>query len=163
MIQTRYFSSYKFIYKFNQEILKMKLKIQRISDVPLPNYAHPGDAGLDLYSAEDYVLKAGERKLISTGVKIAVPLGYEAQIRPKSGLAVKYGLSIVNTPGTIDSGYRGAVGVICINHGQEDIKIEKNKKIAQMIINKVENAEIEEVDELDDTSRGEGGFGSTGH
>lgn len=141
----------------------MKIRIQRISDVPLPKYAHPGDAGLDIYSAGDHVLKPGERKLISTGIKIAVPIGYEAQIRPKSGLAIKHGLSIVNTPGTIDSGYRGEVGIICINHGQEDIKIQKNNKIAQMIINKVEKADIEEVDELDDTSRGEGGFGSTGH
>ncbi len=141
----------------------MKLKIQRISDVPLPSYAHPGDAGLDIYSAEDYILKPGERKLISTGIKIAVPLGYEAQIRPKSGLAIKHGLSIVNSPGTIDAGYRGEVCIIAINHGQEDIKIQKNNKIAQMVINKVEKADIEEVDELDNTSRGEGGFGSTGH
>jgi len=98
----------------------MKIQMQREDkEVTLPNYAHPGDAGLDLYSAESLVLKPGERKVISTGVKMAVPNGYEAQIRPKSGLAAKHGISVVNTPGTIDAGYRGIVGVILINHGQE--------------------------------------------
>ena len=128
----------------------------------MPSYAHEGDAGMDIYSAHDAVLKPGERKLIGTGIKIAVPVGYEAQIRPKSGLALKHGLSIVNTPGTVDSGYRGEVGVIIINLGQEDYIIKKNTKIAQMVINKVEHAEVEEVNVLDDTSRNEGGFGSTG-
>jgi dUTP pyrophosphatase len=141
----------------------MKLQIQRVvEDVKLPNYAHPGDAGMDLFAAEEYILKPGERTLVNTGIKIALPVGYEAQVRPKSGLALKHGISIVNTPGTVDAGYRGLVGVIAINHGTEDFKIEKNQKIAQMIINKVETADIEEVKELDDTSRGEGGFGSTG-
>ena len=140
----------------------MKLKIQRVGEVTLPNYAHPGDAGMDLYSAEEHVLKPGERKLIPTGIKIALPSGYEAQIRPKSGLALKHGISIVNTPGTIDEGYRGIVGVIAINHGDVEFKVEKNSKIAQMVINKVETLEIEEVDSLEDTKRGEGGFGSTG-
>ena len=141
----------------------MKLKVQRVVEgVKLPSYAHQGDAGMDLFAAEEYILKPGERKLVNTGVKIALPVGYEAQIRPKSGLALKHGISIVNTPGTVDSGYRGLVGVIAINHGAEEFKIEKNQKIAQMIINKVESAEVEEVPELDETSRGEGGFGSTG-
>lgn len=140
----------------------MKLKIQRVEDVKLPGYAQPGDAGMDLYSAEECVLKPGERRLISTGIKIALPTGYEAQVRPKSGLALKYGISIVNTPGTIDEGYRGIVGVIAINHGDKEFKVEKNSKIAQMIINKVERLQIEEVKELDSTQRGEGGFGSTG-
>jgi dUTP pyrophosphatase len=141
----------------------MKLQIQREDkEVTLPNYAHPGDAGLDLFSAENCVLKPGERKIVATGVRIALPVGYEAQVRPKSGLAAKHGISVVNTPGTIDAGYRGLVGVILINHGTEDFAVEKNMKIAQMVINKVENAEIEEVDSLDETSRGEGGFGSTG-
>jgi dUTP pyrophosphatase len=141
----------------------MKIQMQREDkEVTLPNYAHPGDAGLDLYSAESLVLKPGERKVVSTGVRMAMPHGYEAQIRPKSGLAAKYGISVVNTPGTIDAGYRGIVGVILINHGQEDFAVEKNMKIAQMVVNKVENAEIEEVENLDETSRGEGGFGSTG-
>ena len=140
----------------------VELKVQRISDVKIPQYAHKGDSGMDLFSAIDCVLKSGERKLIPAGIKIAVPLGYEAQVRPKSGLALKYGISVVNTPGTIDAGYRGEVGVILINHGKEDFKIEKDSKIAQLVINKVEQAEIEEVESLDDTSRGDGGFGSTG-
>ncbi len=140
----------------------MKIKIQKIADVPLPKYAHPGDAGMDLYSAEDVVLKVGERKIVSSGIKIAVPEGYEAQVRPKSGLASNHGITVLNTPGTIDAGYRGIIGVIMINHSNEDFKIEKGMKIAQMIINKIETAEIEEVPELDKTKRGEGGFGSTG-
>jgi len=140
----------------------IKVKIKKLKDVKTPSYAHKGDAGVDLYSAEDYILKPMERKLVSTGIKIAVPLGYEAQVRPKSGLAIKHGISIVNTPGTIDSGYRGEVCVIAINLGNEDYKIEKNSKIAQMVFKKVEEAELEEVEELDDTTRGEGGFGSTG-
>jgi len=142
----------------------IKVKIKKIKDnAILPKYAHEGDAGVDLYSTEDYTLKPGERTLVSTGIKIAVPQGYEAQVRPKSGLALNHGISICNTPGTIDAGYRGEVGVIAINHSNEEFKIEKGKKVAQMIFNKVEQAEFEEVDELESTTRGEGGFGSTGH
>ena len=142
----------------------IKVKIKKIKDnAIMPKYAHEGDAGVDLYSSEDYLLNPGKRILVSTGIKIAIPPGYEAQVRPKSGLALNHGISIVNTPGTIDCEYRGEVGVIAINLGKEDFKIEKGKKIAQMIFNKVEEAEFEEVDELEDTKRGEGGFGSTGH
>jgi len=142
----------------------IKVKIKKIKDnAIIPKYAHKGDAGVDLYPTEDYLLKPGERTLVSTGIKIAVPEGYEAQVRPKSGLALNHGISVCNTPGTIDAGYRGEVGVIAINHSNEDFKIEKGKKIAQMIFNKVEGAEFEEVDDLDNTSRGDGGFGSTGH
>ena len=140
----------------------MKLKIQKTADVPLPKYAHEGDAGMDLYSAEYLVLKPGERKVVSAGIKIAVPEGYEAQIRPKSGLTLNHGITVLNTPGTIDAGYRGTVGVILINHSNEDFKIEKGSKIAQIVINKIETVEVEEVEELDETKRGEGGFGSTG-
>ena len=141
----------------------VKVKIKKIKeDAIVPKYAHEGDAGVDLYSAEEYLLKAGERVLVSTGIKIAVPMGFEAQVRPKSGLALKHGVSVCNTPGTVDSGYRGEVGVIAINHGNEDFKIDKGKKIAQMVIKKVEAAEFEEVDELEESARGEGGFGSTG-
>jgi len=141
----------------------LKIKIQKIEENnKLPSYAHPGDAGMDLYSAESVVLKPGERRIVSAGFKMALPHGYEAQIRPKSGLAAKHGISVVNTPGTVDAGYRGIVGVILINHGQEDFSIEKDMKMAQMVINKVEYADVEEVAELDDSSRGEGGFGSTG-
>jgi len=142
----------------------IKVDIKKTKDnAIIPKYAHHGDAGVDLYSTEDYTLKPGERVLVSTGIKIAIPKGYEAQVRPKSGLALKHGISIVNTPGTIDCEYRGEIGIITINLGQEDFKIEKGKKIAQMILNKVEEAEFEEVDELDNTKRGDGGFGSTGH
>jgi dUTP pyrophosphatase len=141
----------------------MKLKIQRtVDDIKMPNYANPGDAGMDIYSSVSMVLKPGEHKLIPTGIKIALPKGHEAQIRPKSGLALKHGLSIVNTPGTIDEGYRGEIGVIVINHGKEDFEVKKNEKIAQMVINKVECLEVEEVENLDQTDRGEGGFGSSG-
>lgn len=142
----------------------IKVRIKKINEnAVIPKYAHKGDAGVDLYSAEDYLLKPGERILVSTGIKMAIPQGYEAQVRPKSGLALKHGVTVCNTPGTVDSSYRGEVGCIMINLGNEDFKIEKGKKIAQIIFNKVEEAEFEEVDELDETTRGEGGFGSTGH
>lgn len=141
----------------------MKIKIKKLrEDAVTPKYACEGDAGVDLYSCEDYVLNPGERVLVSTGLSIALPIGFEAQIRPKSGLALKYGLSIVNSPGTIDAGYRGEVGVIVINHGNEVFRIEKGKKIAQMIINKVEQVDFEQVDELEESERRERGFGSTG-
>ena len=142
----------------------INIKIKKIKEnAVIPKYAHEGDAGVDLYSTEDYLLKPGERILVSTGIQIAIPKCYEAQIRPKSGLALKEGLSIVNTPGTIDSPYRGEICIIAINLGQQDIKIEAGKKVAQMVFNKIEEAGFEEVDELDDTKRGAGGFGSTGH
>lgn len=128
----------------------------------IPKYAKDGDAGVDLRSTEKYVLKPGERTLVSTGLKIAVPEGYEAQIRPRSGLAIKNGISLVNTPGTIDAGYRGEIGVIVINHGQEEFVIEEGMRICQMVINKFEHVTFEEVTELDKTERGEGGFGHSG-
>ncbi|MFT4297966.1 MAG: dUTP diphosphatase [Candidatus Woesearchaeota archaeon] len=141
----------------------MNVKITKIKEnAIIPKYAKPGDAGVDLCSTENYNLKPGERCLVSTGIKIALPDGYEAQVRPRSGLALKNGISIVNTPGTIDSCYRGELGVIVINHGQEEFKIEQGMRIAQMIINKVEQAEFQEVEELDKTERGEGGFGHSG-
>lgn len=128
----------------------------------LPDYAHPGDAGVDLYAAEDHVLKPGERVLAPTGIAVAIPDGHEGQVRPKSGLALKYGLSVVNTPGTVDAGYRGEVGVILINLGQEIVEVRRGQKIAQMVFAKVECASFEVVEKLGDTSRGAGGFGSTG-
>jgi len=143
-------------------VRKIKLKIKKLISVKTPSYATPNDAGLDLYSPDNETIKQGERLLIPMGIKIAVPIGYEAQIRPKSGLALKHGISILNTPGTIDSGYRGEIGIILVNFGESDFIIEKGMKIAQMIINKIEQVEIEEVDELDTTERNEGGFGSTG-
>lgn len=141
----------------------LRIKIKKIKESAiLPHYAHEGDAGVDLYSTEDYVLRPGQIVLVSTGLSMAIPKGYEGQVRPKSGLALKHGISVCNSPGTIDSGYHGEIGVISINHSNEEFKIEKGIKIAQMIFNKVEEAEFEEVEELDNTKRGEEGFGSTG-
>ena len=141
----------------------MKLKIKKLYDQAiLPSYAHEGDAGMDLFSAHDYVLAPGDRTLVETGISVEVPEGYELQIRPRSGLALKHGLSIVNSPGTIDSGYRGQVGVILINHGQEVYEVRTGDKIAQGVMSKIERVVIEEVEQLSDTSRGTGGFGSTG-
>lgn len=140
----------------------VRIKIKKIKpNAIIPSYSNDGDSGVDLYSCEEYVLKPGERCLVSTGLKIEIPRGYEAQIRPKSGLALNHGISVCNTPGTIDASYRGEVGVIAINHGQNEFKIERGKKIAQMIIAKVEKAEFVESD-LNSTVRGESGFGSTG-
>ena len=111
------------------------LKIVKIhEDAIIPNYAHEGDAGLDVYSVEEKTLEPGERALIKTGIKIQLPKGTEAQMRPRSGLAIKNGISLVNSPGTIDEGYRGEIGVIVINHGQETFKVEKGMKICQMVI-----------------------------
>ena len=128
----------------------------------IPSYAYPGDAGMDLFSTDNYLIKPSKRLLISTGIAVEIPEGYELQIRPRSGLALKKGISIVNTPGTLDSGYRGEIGVILINHGEEDFGINEGDKIAQAVLNKIEIAEVEEVEELSETRRGSGGFGSTG-
>ncbi len=145
-------------------VVKMvfKVKIRKIADVKTPFYTHRGDSGVDLYATEDYLVKPMERKLIATGIKIAVPYGYEAQIRPKSGLALEHGISHANCVGTIDSSYRGEIKIPVINFGDKPFKIEKGKKIGQMVFTKVEEAIFEEVDELDETTRNENGFGSTG-
>jgi dUTP pyrophosphatase len=146
-----------------KKVILLELKVKKIhEDAKIPSYAHEGDAGMDLYSVQNELLEAGETKLIATGLKIAVPKGFEAQIRPKSGLAANHKITVLNAPGTIDSGYRGEVKVILCNLGKKEFKIEKGKKIAQMVLNKIEEAVIEEVEELDETSRNEGGFGSTG-
>lgn len=133
-----------------------------VPDAVLPAYAHPGDAGMDLCSAESLVVPPGGRALVHTGLKMALPPGYEAQVRPRSGLALKRGVTVLNTPGTIDEGYRGEVGVILANFGECDFAVEKGDRIAQMVVAPVTRAEVAEVDELDATDRGEGGFGSTG-
>jgi len=140
-----------------------KLKVKRISDnAKLPEYAHPGDAGMDVFSNEEKLIRTGESALIKTGIKIELPANTEAQVRPRSGLSLKEGITVLNTPGTIDEGYRGEVGVILINHSKKDFLITEGMKIAQMVISPVYQAEVIEVDELSDTHRGEGGFGSTG-
>jgi len=134
-------------------------------DLPLPAYATAGSAGMDLHAAIDaaVVLEPGRRSLISAGIRIALPEGFEAQIRPRSGLAVKHGLGMVNSPGTIDSDYRGVVKVPLINLGQEAVTINRGDRIAQMVIAPVIRAEWEEVDDVDlpETLRGDGGFGHT--
>ena len=142
--------------------MAIKIKMQKISDVPTPSYAHKGDSGVDLHAAEDYVLKPMERKLIPTGLKLEIPYGYEGQVRPKSGLALNHGISHANAVGTIDSSYRGEIKVPLINLSNKSYKIEKGKKIAQLILAKVEEAVFEETDKLEETTRNEGGFGSTG-
>ncbi|MBD1875980.1 dUTP diphosphatase [Nodosilinea sp. FACHB-131] len=141
----------------------MKLKIKKIHDLAiLPSYAHLGDAGLDLCSIDDVDIAAGDATLIHTGIAIELPPGTEAQIRPRSGLALKHSVTVLNTPGTIDEGYRGEVGVILINHGKHSFQVVKDMKIAQMVIKPVLQVEIEEIDELTQTQRGPQGFGSTG-
>ncbi|MBI2649797.1 dUTP diphosphatase [Candidatus Woesearchaeota archaeon] len=140
----------------------LKVKIKKTADVKTPFYAHKGDAGVDLYAAEDYLLKPMERKLVGTGIRIAIPYGYEAQIRPKSGLALEHGISHANSVGTIDSCYRGEIKIPMINLSDKAYKIEKGKKIGQMVFAKVEEAVFEEIDELEETTRNEQGFGSTG-
>lgn len=133
------------------------------SDLPLPSYAHEGDAGLDLYAAEDATLRPGERALIPTGIRIALPEGHAGFVQPRSGLAIRQGLSLVNTPGLIDSHYRGEIKVIAINlDPQTPIQIRKGDKIAQLVVQGVVRVEPLEVHTLDETARGEGGFGSTG-
>jgi dUTP pyrophosphatase len=141
----------------------MTLKVMRLhNQAQLPHYAHAGDAGLDLFSVVEKTLQPGESKLIATGVAIALPPNTEAQVRPRSGLALKHGITVLNTPGTIDEGYRGEIGVILINHSQQPFQVHCGMKIAQMVIASVLQVTVQEVDQLDQTPRGEGGFGSTG-
>lgn len=143
------------------------LQVKRLrpeSQLPLPTYMTTSAAGMDLYAdlAEDLVLQPGARTLVPTGIAIALPEGYEAQIRPRSGLALKHGIALVNAPGTIDPDYRGEIGVILINHGSEPFTIRKGERIAQMIFAPFARALFRVTDELDDTARGDGGFGHTG-
>ncbi|NMS90004.1 dUTP diphosphatase [Clostridioides difficile] len=139
------------------------LKVKKLNDEAIiPNFAHKGDAGMDLYSIEEVVIPSGETKLIKTGICIELPAMTEAQVRPRSGLALKHSITVLNTPGTIDEGYRGELKIILINHGKNDFKVEKHMKIAQMIVKPIYEIDIEEVKELSDSERGKGGFGSTG-
>ena len=142
-----------------EQLIKFK---KLYEDVTLPNYAHKEDAGMDIYSNEETVIKSGSWGLVKTGFCMELPSGYEAQVRSKSGLALKSGIFVLNSPGTVDENYRGEVGVILMNVSKEDYIISKNQKIAQMVINKVEHFETIEVKEVSETDRGEGGFGSTG-
>jgi dUTP pyrophosphatase len=141
----------------------MVLRFRRIHpDAVLPAYAHPSDAGMDVRSVDDLVITPGRRALVHTGLVMALPPMYEAQVRPRSGLALKNGITVLNTPGTIDSGYRGEVGVILANFGEEDFVVRKGDKIAQIVIAPVTQPVIEETETVDETDRGAGGFGSTG-
>lgn len=133
-------------------------------DIPLPTLAHPDDAGYDLYSRVDIRLAPGQRALIPTGVALAIPPGYAGFVQPRSGLALRHGISIVNTPGLIDAGYRGEVKVTLINHDPtHEVIIQRKDKICQLVIQKVETARFRQVQELEATQRGPDGFGSTGY
>jgi len=143
----------------------VKVQILRLGngkDLPLPAYATAGSAGLDLRAADAFTLKPGERALVPTGIAIALPQGFEAQVRPRSGLAVKHGVTVLNAPGTIDADYRGEIKVPMINHGSDDFVIARGDRIAQMVIAPVTIAALTEVDRLEETERGSGGFGSSG-
>ncbi|KGR92340.1 deoxyuridine 5'-triphosphate nucleotidohydrolase [Ureibacillus massiliensis 4400831 = CIP 108448 = CCUG 49529] len=143
--------------------MNYKVNIKRIHDkAKMPLQANPGDAGMDLYSIETVEIPAGEARLIKTGIKIELPKGTEAQIRPRSGLALKHSITVLNSPGTIDEGYRGEIGVILINHGKESFIVEQSMRIAQMVIQTVPKVQLIEVDELSETERGTAGFGSSG-
>lgn len=133
-------------------------------DLPLPAYATEGASGMDLYAdvKKEEVVKPGDIRLISAGIYISIPQGYEAEIRPRSGLALKHGITLVNTPGTIDSDYRGLISIILTNLGKRDFAIKRGDRIAQMVFKSVERAELYEADELDNTVRSVGGFGHTG-
>jgi dUTP pyrophosphatase len=132
-------------------------------DLPLPAYAHPGDAGADLVTAVDVTLQPGERALVPTGIAMAVPDGYVALVHPRSGLAARHGLSIVNTPGTIDAGYRGEVKVLLVNlDPREPVELRRGDRVAQLVFQRVEQAAFAEVEVLPESVRGQGGYGSTG-
>jgi len=141
------------------EIIKLK---KENKDAILPFYAHKEDAGMDLFSVEEKVIKAKTFALCKTGFSMELPSGYEAQVRSKSGLSLKSGIIVLNSPGTIDENYRGEIGVILMNVSDVDYKVEKNQKIAQMVINKVEHFDMVEVTEISESTRGVNGFGSTG-
>ncbi len=143
----------------------VKVRVKRLPNgvgLELPRYATEGAAGMDVVSAETVTLAPGARHPVATGLALAIPQGYEIQVRPRSGLALKHGVTVPNTPGTIDSDYRGELKVIMINHGAEPFPIARGDRVAQLVLAPVTQAAWDEVDELEETARGEGGFGSTG-
>lgn len=145
--------------------LKVEVCVKRLNHgagLPLPDYTTLGAAGMDICAAESLILRAGKRHAVATGFAFAIPDGYEVQVRPRSGLALKHGITCLNTPGTIDSDYRGEVKVILANLGEDDFQITKGDRIAQIVVAPVTHAAMVEVDEIDETLRGTGGFGSTG-
>jgi dUTP pyrophosphatase len=144
---------------------KVQVKVKRLNHgagLPLPTYASEGAAGMDVCAAESLTLKVGKRHAVATGFAFAIPAGYEIQVRPRSGLALKHGITCLNTPGTVDSDYRGEVKVILANLGDDDFAIQRGDRIAQLVVAPVIHAAMVEVDALDETVRGAGGFGSTG-
>ena len=145
-------------------IVDLQIQVVRLDpDLPVPAYAHPGDAGADLVAAVDVQLAPGERALVPTGIAIALPEGYVALVHPRSGLAARHGLSIVNSPGTIDAGYRGEIKVLLVNHDpREPIELRRGDRIAQLVVQRFERAQFVEVDTLPESVRGAGGYGSTG-
>ncbi|HSM91445.1 MAG TPA: dUTP diphosphatase [Anaeromyxobacteraceae bacterium] len=146
--------------------MNVKVRLRRVAQrgppLELPRYETAGSAGLDLRADEPVALAPGERRLVPTGLAVEIPYGYEGQVRPRSGLALRLGVGMVNAPGTIDSDYRGEVGVILVNHGREPVSFARGERIAQLVIAAVARAELVLVDELADSDRGAGGFGSTG-
>lgn len=145
--------------------IEVPVRIRRLPHghgLPLPEYATAGAAGMDVVAAEPLILRPGMRHAVATGFAVAIPPGYEIQVRPRSGLALKHGISVPNTPGTVDSDYRGEVKVILINHSDDNFTIARGDRIAQLVVSPVTLARWQEVEELDDTQRGSGGFGSTG-
>ena len=147
-----------------EEVRILVRRLEGCEDIPLPRYMSVHAAGMDLHAAveDDIVLQPGKREFVPAGIQIALPAGYEAQIRPRSGLALKHGLTVLNTPGTVDADYRGEVGVIAVNHGEREVRITRGMRIAQMVIVEVARARLDEVRELPGTERGAGGFGHTG-
>ena len=145
--------------------MTIAIRISRLphgEGLPLPSYATPGAAGMDVVAAEDIDLQPGQRHAVATGFRLAIPEGYEIQVRPRSGLAFKHGISVPNTPGTIDSDYRGELKILLINHGGEPFAVRRGERIAQLVPAAVTRAAFEEVADLCETERGHGGFGSTG-
>ena len=143
--------------------MSVQLKVKRLGPAAtIPARARPGDAGLDLYSAVDLEIAPGETRLVGTGLAIELPPGTEAQVRPRSGLALTHSVTVLNSPGTIDEGYRGEVGVILINHGRTLFEVRRGMKVAQLVVQPTLEVEVVTVDALSDTPRGTGGFGSTG-
>lgn len=142
--------------------MHVKVEVALSENAVLPSYQTDGSAGLDLRASKEFTIYPNERRLVSTGIRVAIPPGYEGQVRPRSGLALKHGIALVNSPGTIDSDYRGEVGVILINHGSDVLTFAAGDRIAQLVICPIVRAELVVVDSLEDTERGEGGFGSTG-
>lgn len=143
--------------------MNVQLKVKRLGPAAtIPDRARPGDAGLDLYSAVDLEIAPGETRLVGTGLAIELPPGTEAQVRPRSGLALTHSVTVLNSPGTIDEGYRGEVGVILINHGRTLFEVRRGMKVAQLVVQPTLEVEVVAVDALSDTPRGTGGFGSTG-